>query len=345
MRPKIIARCITSALLCLLAGKPLLADSTQYSIQNIFKPRSAPANSILDIAWIVIAICTLIFVVVSGLLIYAIIRFRARKDDDSSEPAQIYGSNQIEMAWTVIPLLIVLVLILVTARTTIEIDHPALPDNTLRIKVVGHQWWWEVIYPEQGFITANEVHIPLSTEDAPRHTRIELESADVIHSFWVPQLGGKRDLLPNQPNQIWYEPLEAGVYLGNCAEFCGTQHANMLIRVIVDTPEEFDAWLKKQKSPPRQDKSVASGRHLFTSLACINCHAVGDIGARNGFGPDLTHFMSRSTLGAGVAKNNKANIYQWLEDPNSLKPGCYMPNMKLSEKQLNQLTDYLLTLN
>ncbi len=328
----------------ILASVSLGAEDRIHKVQNVFDPHSTPAHGILGIAWIVLAICALIFVVVGSLLVYAIWRFREKRGDQGTEPPQVYGSNQIEMAWTVIPLLIVLVLILVTARTTIEIDEPAFPADALQIQVVGHQWWWEVVYPEQGFITANEIHIPVSSEDDPRPAIIQLASADVAHSFWVPQLGGKRDLLPNHPNRMWIEPEQTGVYWGNCAEFCGTQHANMLIRVVVDTPEEFEAWVLNQQRPPREDPAVAGGRHIFETMTCINCHAVGEKGAQNGFGPDLTHLMTRGTIGAGVGETSRDDLYQWLKDPDSMKPGCYMPDMKLSERQLNKLTDYLTTL-
>lgn len=323
----------------------LKAEEEIHNIQNIFEPTSTPAEGILEIAWVVMAICAAIFVVVAGLMVYAIIRFRAKKDDDGSEPAQVYGSNQIELAWTVIPLLIVLVLVFVTARKTITIQNMPFPEGTLEVNIIGHQWWWEVEYPQYGFITANEIHIPVSEGDIKRPTIINLESADVIHSFWVPKLGGKRDVVPNYPNQIWYEPDETGIYLGNCAEFCGTQHANMQIRVVVQTPEDFEAWLKNQQTAPREDASVATGRRMFESLACISCHAVGEKGANNGFGPDLTHLMSRQTIGAGVADTNYDDIHQWLKDPDSLKPGCYMPDMKLTDDQLKHLTEYLLTLH
>lgn len=332
------------SLLMVLTPVALKAEEKIHNIQNIFEPLSTPAESILDIAWVVLAICAAIFVVVAGLIAYAIFRFRSKKSDEGSEPAQVYGSNQIELAWTVIPLLIVLVLIFVTARKTIEIQDAPIPPGALEINVIGHQWWWEVEYPQYGFLTANEIHIPVSEEGTNRPTIINLESADVIHSFWVPKLGGKRDLVPNYPNQIWYEPSETGIYLGNCAEFCGTQHANMQIRVIVQTHEDFKAWLENQQTAPREVPEVETGRNMFESLACISCHAVGEKGANNGFGPDLTHLMSRQTIGAGVALTNYDDIYQWLKDPDSLKPGCYMPNMKLTDNQLKHITNYLLTL-
>ena len=169
-------------------------------ISNIFKPLSAPAESVYEISLLALLVCTGIFLVVAGLLTVAIIKFRARPGDEGKEPPQIYGSNQLELAWTVIPILIVVVLVLVTARTIIDVQAAKLPDDALKVRVVGHQWWWEVHYPDHGVVTANEIHIPVSARNQRRPTALTLESADVVHSFWVPQLAGKTDLIPNRVN-------------------------------------------------------------------------------------------------------------------------------------------------
>ena len=172
------------------------------------------------------------------------VRFRRRAQDDGAEPPQIYGSNQLELAWTVIPILIVLVLVLVTARTIADVQNRPAPPDALHVTVVGHQWWWEVRYPALGLVTANELHVPVSTASRRQLTFLRLESADVAHSFWVPQLAGKTDLIPNRVNRMWIEPTQVGTYLGNCAEYCGTQHARMLLRVIVHEPDDaFEAQL------------------------------------------------------------------------------------------------------
>src|SRR6185503_11790655 len=202
-------------------------------VSNIFKPLSAPAESVYEASLLVLLISAGIFLVVAGLLTVAIIRFRARPGDEGKEPPQIYGSNQLELAWTVIPILIVVVLVLVTARTIIDVQAAKLPADALKVRVVGHQWWWEIHYPDHGVVSANELHIPLSARNQRRPTALTLESADVVHSFWVPQLAGKTDLIPNRRNAMWVEPYATGTYLGNCAEYCGVQHAKMLLRVVV----------------------------------------------------------------------------------------------------------------
>lgn len=313
-------------------------------VQNMFEPLSTPAEGIHQIAFLTCAVCVLIFVVVAGLIAYATIRFRRKPGDIEQEPPQIYGSMQIELAWTVIPVIVVFALILVTARVVGQIQNAPIPKDALEIKIVGRQWWWEVQYPGHGVVTANEIHVPLSTADKRRLTHIKLESADVIHSFWVPQLAGKTDVVPGHPNETWIEPKAAGTYLGNCAEYCGTQHANMLIRVMVQTPEEFDQWIATQKAPPVADPSVAEGRDKFFSLNCVNCHAIGDTVATGVFGPDLTHLMSRETIGAGVAPLNHETLRRWIEDPQEMKVGCLMPDMQLSDKEVDSLTAFLTTL-
>jgi cytochrome c oxidase subunit II len=289
-------------------------------------------------------ICAAIFLVVAGLLVYTIVRFRHRSTDDGAEPAQIYGSNQIELAWTVIPVLIVFVLILVTARTIYDVQGAAQPADTLNVTIVGHQWWWEIRYPKLGIVTANELHVPVSESSKRLPTFLNLESADVAHSFWVPQLAGKTDLILNRTNQMWIEPVQTGTYVGNCAEYCGLQHARMLLRVIVHPPGDFEKWVAAQREPPVDNPQVRAGRDAFFSTSCINCHAIGETKAKGKFGPDLTHLMSRETLGAGVIANNQENLRAWVRDPQPIKPGALMPNMQLTDDELNQVVAYLLTL-
>jgi cytochrome c oxidase subunit 2 len=285
----------------------------------------------------------LIFVVVAGLIVYTIARFRRKTDDDlHQEPPQVYGSNQIELAWTVIPILISFVFIGVTARVVWSVENASPPPSTLHLKVVGHQWWWEVQYPDYGIITANEIHVPYSP-DGKEATYLELSSADVAHSFWVPQLSGKVDLIPNRLNYMWIDPKEGGDYVGNCAEYCGTQHANMLLRVIAEDRPKFQAWAQGQQKSV-VSSNVSAGRAVFESLACVNCHVIKGTRAVGKFGPDLTHFASRSTIAAGVMTNTPEHLRAWINDPQEVKPGCLMPSMKLSGKQLDQLVSYLETL-
>jgi cytochrome c oxidase subunit 2 len=311
---------------------------------NIFRPLSTPAHEISTLAIFVLAVTTAIFVIVSGLLTYSVVRFRARRNDDGSEPPQVYGSGPVEFAWTAVPVLIVLVLILTTARSVYTVQAARRPARAVGVRVVGHQWWWEFQYPELGIVTANELHVPVSDPPGTTPTFLELESADVAHSFWIPRLAGKTDLIPNKTNVTWIDPHEPGVFLGQCAEFCGTQHALMLLRVVVHPRDEWEGWVAAQRHPAAEDPSVANGRRVFESTACVNCHVVRGTPAVGRFGPDLTHLMSRETLAAGAALNTPENLKAWIRDPAAVKPGALMPAMNLDERDLDDLVAYLVTL-
>jgi cytochrome c oxidase subunit 2 len=304
---------------------------------------SVRAFAIRDLSHFVLGICAAIFVVVGGLLAYSLVRFRHR-GDEAGEPPQIYGSNQIELAWTVVPVLIVVILFLATARYIFGIQGVQPLPNALEATIVGHQWWWEIRYPQLGIITANELHVPVSDPANPTPVFLTLESTDVIHSFWVPQLAGKMDVIPNKTNRVWIDPHTPGLYVGQCAEYCGLQHAGMLLRVIVQPPDEFAEWVATQQAPAIDDPGVRRGREIFQSVACINCHSVRGTTGNGLFGPDLTHLMSRATLAAGVVRNTPENLRSWIDNPDSLKPGARMPAMKLSDHDLDQLVTYLLTL-
>jgi cytochrome c oxidase subunit II len=321
-------------------------DSTIRAVQNIFNPLSAPAETIHSVSLLILAVCTAIFLIVGGLLTYAIIRYRRRgPEDDQEEPPQVYGSAAIELAWTVPPILIVVMLVLVTARTIGEIEHHQMPAAAEEIRIIGHRFWWEVRYPKHGVVTANEIHVPLSDRKNRVPTEMILESADVIHGFWVPQLNGKTMLVPNYRNTMWVEPYATGIYLGNCTVLCGQQHANMLIRVIVDNPDVYQKWLESQKQPPVSDPQTVQGQKQFIANSCGTCHTIDGVQGANGvFAPDLTHFASRATLGSGVAPNDEQNLRTWVKDPQTLKQGCLMPDMQLSDNQVDAIVAYLRTL-
>ncbi|HEV2687349.1 MAG TPA: cytochrome c oxidase subunit II [Bryobacteraceae bacterium] len=327
-----------------LAGAGVAMAQINNSVENVFQPASTPAQHIFDLSLLVMAICGAIFLIVGGLLAYTLVRFRRRHVSDEHEPAQVYGSNQIEIAWTVLPILVVLVLTMATARVISAVQNRAATADALQVTVVGHQWWWEFRYPALGIVTANELHVPASSGIAQKLTFLKLQSADVAHSFWVPRLAGKTDVIPGRINSMWLEPKQTGTFLGNCAEYCGTQHANMLLRVIVHTPEEFEQWAAQQKIAAAVDPQAQSGRALFLSLSCVNCHTVSGTTASGTFGPDLSHLMSRETLGAGVIPNGVTNLRSWIQDPQALKPGNLMPNMQLNDKELDQVVAYLATL-
>jgi cytochrome c oxidase subunit 2 len=326
-------------LVLLFVSSSGLAQSVTFSSPtNIFAPASTPAKSIFGLSLFVLAITGVIFVVVGSLLAYAVVKFRKRKDDDSREPAQVYGSNQVEIAWTVIPVLIVVVLFMATARVIANVQK-AVPENAVHVTVLGHQFWWEYRYPGLNVITANELHVPTGIP-----TELKLLSADTDHSFWVPQLAGKTDLIPNHPNVMWVDPQKPGLYLGQCAQYCGTQHAKMLLRVYVQPRAEFDDWVRQQSQPAQSSDEVSEGGRIFQATACVNCHTVAGTPAQGRFGPDLTHLMSRDTIAAGIAENNHENLRLWIKDPSRLKPGSLMPAMGLNEHDLNAVTVYLETL-
>jgi len=327
--------------LLLWAAAALAADRVQQP--SIFSPVSTPAYDIRELSFLVLGLCGLIFIVVAGMATYIIVRYRSR-GDDRREPPQIYGSDRIEIAWTVVPFLIVVVLFLVTARYIYGIERKEQAPDALEVTVVGNQWWWEIRYPKLGIVTANELHVPAGDEGRGAPAFITLQSADVAHSFWVPQLAGKMDVIPNKTNRVWIDPRKPGLYVGQCAEYCGTQHAWMLLRVVVQPKPEFDRWVAAQQAAAADDASARAGAKLFVSLSCINCHTVRGTAANGVFGPDLTHLMSRETLGAGAARNSPESLRAWVEDPATIKPGALMPAMRLSSDELGQLTAYLLTL-
>jgi len=330
--------------LLLAATLCIAATPGDNPIPNIFDPQSTPADSLFHLSMFVLVICGLIFVVVATLLVYAVVKFRARADDSAHEPPQVYGSTQIELAWTVIPILIVVVLVLATTRVIHAVQDAKKPPNVVEVIAIGHQFWWEFRYPALGVVTANELHIPVSDPANPSPTFLKLLSADTDHSFWVPQLAGKTDLIPNRVNEMWMDPHRTGIFLGQCAQYCGTQHAKMLLQVSVDSAEDFRNWANAQKQPAKQDDSVSAGRKVFETTACINCHAVAGTAATGRFGPDLTHMMSRRTIAAGAAENTPENLGMWIQDPDMIKPGSLMPAMKLSDADLDALVRYLETL-
>lgn len=361
-------------------------------VTDIFKPLGTPAELAKNAALLVLWICLGIFVVVAGLIAYAIFKYRRKATDDvHQEPAQVYGSNQIEIAWTIIPLLIVFVLTGVTARIISATQDAKLPKSAVKVTVIGHQWWWEYRYPDLGIVTADELHIPVAEGSEANAVAITEQSVDVDHSFWVPELTGKTDVLPNRDNHMWLDAHKPGLYLGNCTEYCGTQHANMLIRVVAESKADFDKWVANQQkmavgangygeaAPNTEAGTQAGGAHfqnaslttsgtgaeangsgamignvpvarmtedkrVFESLACVNCHTVKGTPAIGKFGPDLTHLASRDTIASGMIPNNAGDLRAWVDDPQTVKPGCLMPSMKLTDKQLDQVVEYLQSL-
>jgi len=330
----------------LYCAAPALASGSNNPISptNIFAPDSTPANSIYRLSIFELEILGAIFVVVFSLLAYAVVKFRQGKDDQS-EPAQIYGSDQMELAWTVLPVVIVVVLFLTTAQVIHRVQDARRPAGAIEVTVVAHQFWWEYRYPQFGLVTSNELHVPVSDPNHPTPTYLALQSGDVDHSFWVPRLAGKTDLIPNHPNSMWTDPHDTGLFLGQCAQYCGTQHAKMLLRVYVESRADFDRWVQNQQKDSAADPAVAAGKALFVAKACFACHSIRGVMAIGKVGPDLTHVMSRDTLAAGAVPNTPENLRKWIHDPGTFKPGSLMPAQDLTDTELDQITAYLQTLH
>ncbi len=336
----------------------LLAGCTPGDPQSTFGAGGPVARLQEDLFVFIFWIAAFVFVVVQAALIYSVIRFRARRG--AGLPAQTHGNNALEIVWTVIPALILIAVAVPTVRGIYTIASPPSDEgNVLEVRVRAHQWWWEIEYVGQNVVTANEIRIP-----AGRVVNFILESDDVIHSFWVPKLGGKLDVIPNNVNQRWLKADEPGVYMGQCAEFCGEAHAKMGFRVIAQPPAEFDAWLEGMRRPPAPipaGTDAAEGRSLFAQN-CGTCHSTGtwdgeqaqaeravQDGRREAFlrdgddsllvpGPNLTHFGTRGTLAAGWADLNQANLEEWIRDPDDVKIGTRMKQLALPYRQ-NSLTD------
>jgi cytochrome c oxidase subunit II len=348
LRPSHLSRYFSGLLavaVFLCVSRVLLAGQQAASpVPNIFDTQSTPADAIRRLSYFALIITTLIFIVVFSLLVYIIAKYRDRIPDDDTEPAQVHGSDRLESAWTIVPILIVLVLFFATFRVIETIQGAEAPKNAVQITAIGHQYWWEFRYAQLGVVTANELHIPLSEKALPMPSYIRLLSADTDHSFWVPQLAGKTDLIPNRINSMWIEPHATGMYVGQCSMFCGIQHANMLLRVYVQSPDDFNKWVAQQKEPAVASDAVAAGRRVFERTACVNCHTIAGTIADGRFGPDLTHLMSRATIAAGAALNTPENMKTWVKDPQTIKPGCLMPDMQLNDTDLDNLVAYLETL-
>jgi cytochrome c oxidase subunit 2 len=302
-----------------------------------FDPSSPQAGAITHLFVVSLLVCGTVFLVVAGLIFYCVVRFRA---DGVRVPSQIAGHARLEIAWTIVPILILGGLLVLSVRAMAASDPPV--DREPDITIVGHQWWWEARYPS-GVVTANEIHVPTGKALAFR-----IESADVIHDFWVPQLGRKIDAIPGRPANIWLQADRSGTYAGACAEYCGVEHAWMRIVVVAETPESFAAWQRHQLAPadPPVTEAATRGAKIFGAMTCVKCHAIAADGSddRPRFAPDLTHLASRATLGAGVVANTPTDLAAWLNDPHRIKPGCHMPNAQLTDAQIADLVAYFETL-
>jgi cytochrome c oxidase subunit 2 len=293
-------------------------------------PASPQAAAISNLFVGTLIFLSAILVLVSFLVIYAIIRYRDRPGAPEAE--QKFGSRKLEITWTLVPILSLTVLTGFMVRA-MSVGDPPTASSKPDLRVVAHQWWWEIIYLKSGVTTANEIHIPVG-----KQLLVDFRSADVIHDFWVPALGRKIDVVPGHPNRLWIEADHGGTYLGACAEFCGNEHAWMRIMVIADSPDDFAAWIKQQAGIPPKPVTADEqlGAKIYRENICTNCHL-------RSVGPDLTHIASRRTLAAGALENTPENLAAWLRDPDDFKPGSNMPNFKLSDGDVRALVAFLET--
>lgn len=326
-----------------LAAGMLLALAACEEAPSTLAMRGTTGTEEARLGWYLVIVSAVVVVVVAVLVLVAALRGRRERQLRADEITAPEGSG---LSWVliggvIVPTIILLVTFLFTVVTLRAVAAPARPLATT-VRVVGHQWWWEVHYigrsPDQEVTTANEIHLPVGEP-----VRVELASADVIHSFWVPELAGKTDIIPGQTNVSWVEAKSRGIYHGQCGEYCGPQHAHMQMRVVAESPKDFQAWLAAQRRPANAPVGAAadSGQQAFLTSGCATCHTIRGTPAGGNVGPDLTHLMSRGTIAGGTLPNNRGNLAAWVADAQGIKPGALMPTMAPQPKRLQQLLAYL----
>jgi cytochrome c oxidase subunit II len=313
----------------------LLLSGCDLSPQTTISPQSEFADDIQFLLKLTFFAAVGVGVIVEGILVYVILRYKARRTD-TGFPAQIHGNTPVEIIWTIIPAVLLAVVAFFTIPIIFTTQAPP-PAGSLTVNVIGHQWWWEFRYPDLKVVTANELHLPVGQTAA-----FYLDSADVMHSFWLPRLGGKRDVIPNHTNNLWWTACDIGTTPGQCAQFCGASHANMRMDVVVQSQADFNQWVTAQQAQPAQPDGgpAADGRGVFARSACIGCHTIEGLSSGE-IGPDLTHVGSRGIIASGVLTNTPDNMAKWLHDPPAIKPGSLMPNLHLSDQDVNSLVAYL----
>ena len=314
----------------------LLSACAKNAPQSTLKPKGPVARTIDHLINPVFVVAALVFVLVEGLAVYLVIKYKHR--DDAPEPVQIHGNTRLEITWTAIPAAILLAISIPTIRTIFDLSHK--PKDAINVTIIGHQFWWEMRYTDYGFSTANELHMPVGR---PVELTLKGDPTDVIHSFWIPPLGGKTDVIPGRTNHMHYTADNPGTYLGQCTEYCGLSHANMRARAIAQPPDEFDAWVAGQKAPPKAPTAgtdAEAGMALFTSKGCAGCHTIEGL-STGAVGPNLTHIATRTTFAGSIFDFTPGNLRTWLKDPPAAKPGSKMPNLGLSQDEITTLIAYL----
>ncbi|MDQ1612251.1 MAG: cytochrome c oxidase subunit [Pyrinomonadaceae bacterium] len=315
--------------------------------QSILNPAGPNAGNVSRLWWLMFYVCAAVFLLVIAFLAAALARTRRRTnkltdapdtEPDAGRERRMRGVVTGAVVATAIILFVFLVASFTTSRSLYALSDP----NNLRIKVNGQQWWWQVEYENdvasQTFKTANEIHIPVG-----QTVTLRLTSSDVIHSFWVPNLGGKRDLIPGHETTLWLKADKAGTYRGQCAEYCGLQHAHMAFVVVAEPVEQFNAWMEAQRRPaaPPANTEQQRGQQVFLASPCVMCHTIRGTDAGGSVAPDLTHLASRQTIAAGMLPNTRGHLGGWISNSQELKPGNRMPPVPLAPEDLQALLSYL----
>jgi cytochrome c oxidase subunit II len=334
---------IRRALLGLSLASVLLVSGCYAGPQTTVHPKSDAGQMIQDLYVLIFWLSVVVFVAVQGVLLFIMWRYRSRPGHEL--PEQVHGNTRLEVMWTIAPAIILVIMAVPTIQTIFAIEGaPPVsassgpnPPGAMQIEVIGHQWWWEFRYPEQGIITANEMIIPVG-----RTVELKMRSEDVIHSFWIPQLMGKQDVVPAHTNALWFTASEPGQYFGQCAEYCGIQHALMRMNVIAYNQPDFQAWVARQQQPATPSTELAqTGAEIFQRSACVGCHTIQGTSAQGRIGPELSHFGSRTTLASGILTNTPEHLAEWLRDPQAVKAGNKMPTLNLPPNEVDALVEYL----
>lgn len=306
--------------------------------QSVFDAKGPVAEKQLSLIYLSFWIMTGVTIVVAVILIYVIIRYRERKGQEGTIPKQVEGNSLLETIWVVIPVILLTILLIPTVTITYELADASDDGNSLEVVVTGKQYWWEFYYPELDIVTANELHIPTDTK-----IHLHLEATDVIHSFWVPKLGGKTDTIPGRTNYMWLQADEPGVYSGQCAEYCGASHALMAFEVVAHEEGDFDSWVAEMTAPPSEGLTelAQEGEAIFAQ-SCASCHAVESTPDTLGMaGPNLANFGNRNKLAAAILENDRESLKDWIMHPQDIKPGNLMPDLNINDDQAEALAEYL----
>jgi cytochrome c oxidase subunit II len=335
-----------SSFLAVAAGSLSAATSAHAGTPMTFlRSFGKPADAILPLTWGMMTISIVVVVVITALLIYGLLG--ARRYSSMATEERELGPAGGGLAWLYVGVGVSTAVLFATAAwamVTLAATEPPHGKPAFTIEITGHQWWWQVRYlsdqPSRTFNTANEIHIPVGEP-----VRVKLASADVIHSFWIPALGGKTDLIPGQTNVTWIEADKPGIYRGQCTEYCGKQHAKMRLSVVASKPKAFDKWWNAQLkgAPPPKSETAVAGEATFIQK-CGICHTVRGTRAQGIVGPNLSHLMERHTIAAGVLPNNTGSLAGWISNPQAVKPGSYMPQPEVSPAQLQRILAFLQTL-